>query len=420
MEDRYIVLVLDDDETVLKRAEALFGERSPEIECLATADPYRAESLLKERKVDLVLCDEHMPGVKGHAFLSFVKKIRPLAVRIILTAHPDLDLLKAAINTGEVYRFIQKPWDDGEFTVTIQRALEHGSLQRRQAELEVELRRKNRELEELNGRLELLVQRRNAELQKTLELLRISRDQAVGGFNGSANLLNSMIHLFQREIGNHARRVATLSEQLAAEMGFGEEQTRNLVMAAYFHEIGRVSRQDGESNPETQEKYAEIGENLISQGMGMKEIGTIIRHHREHFDGTGRPDGLVGEQIPVESRILKAVSEYDWMIHRDGKSSSDSIAFLLRYAGAIYDPDIVRLFNRMLRGSGETESRGVSLDDLQPGMELLNDIFLKDGVLFLPGKTVLTAETIERIGSFRNLIKEHKVCYVRPERKRDG
>jgi response regulator RpfG family c-di-GMP phosphodiesterase len=361
-----------------------------------------------------------MPEVKGHAFLSFTKTHYPLAVRIILTAHPDLDLLMAAINRGEVYRFIQKPWDDEEFEVTIRRALEHGRLQRKQLELEVELKKKNRELEQMNSRLESLVQRRNAELQKTLEMLQKSRDRAVGGFNGSANLLNSMIHLFQREIGNHARRVAGISERVGSLLGFDEEQLRTLVIAAYFHEIGRVSRQDGNSDPETREKYAEIGENLISQGMGMKDIGKIIRHHREHYDGTGKPDGLSGEAIPMESRILKALAEYDWMINRDKKSTSDSLAFLLQHCGTLYDPAVVQAFHRILRESGEIGSRGVTLAELKPGMELLNDIFLRDGVLFLPGKTVITVEMLERIKSFSTLIREDKIYYVRPEGRMHG
>jgi hypothetical protein len=81
---------------------------------------------------------------------------------------------------------------------------------------------------------------------------------------------------------------------------------------------------------------------------------------------------------------------------------------------------VVQAFHRILRDSGETGSRGVELSELKPGMELLNDIFLRDGVLFLPGKTVITAEMLERIKSFSTLIREDKVYYVRPEGRVDG
>lgn len=267
----------------------------------------------------------------------------------------------------------------------------------------------------MNNKLEALVQRRTSELQKTLELLKDSRDRAVGGFRKSANLLSSMIHLFQRDIGNHARRVALLCEQMIPLMKLQGEDVRNLMMAAYFHEIGKVGRQDTGDEPVAQEHYAEIGENLISQGMGMKDIGTIIRHHREHFDGSGRPDGLAGEAIPLSSRILKVLAEYDWMIHRDGKSVQDALAFLLQHSEQLYDPLVVTRFHQLLRESGETNSSSVPLKDLKPGMELMSDIFLKDGVLFLPGKTVITAEILERIDRFRDLIEERKGYYIRPE-----
>ncbi|WP_020612279.1 HD domain-containing phosphohydrolase [Sediminispirochaeta bajacaliforniensis] len=414
MEERFTIIAIDDEENILKALKRLFRNLSM-VECITTTDPYEAEEILKKQPVDLIICDERMPKVSGHAFLAFVKERYPFTVRIIITGYSDPEVLTSAINRGEVYRFIQKPWDDEELLVIVRRALEHGKLLRDHNRLEEELKRKNHELEQMNNKLEALVQRRTSELQKTLELLKDSRDRAVGGFRKSANLLSSMIHLFQRDIGNHARRVALLCEQMIPLMQLQGEDARNLMMAAYFHEIGKVGRQDTGDEPVAQEHYAEIGENLISQGMGMKDIGTIIRHHREHFDGSGQPDGLAGEAIPLASRILKVLAEYDWMIHRDGKSVQDALAFLLQHSEQLYDPLVVTRFHQLLRESGETNSSSVPLKDLKPGMELMSDIFLKDGVLFLPGKTVITAEILERIDRFRDLIEERKGYYIRPE-----
>jgi response regulator RpfG family c-di-GMP phosphodiesterase len=419
VDNGFTILVLDDEENILKSVKRLFHSSS-DIECLTSTDPYEAQDLLKNRRIDLVISDERMPKIKGHLFLAFVKEHYPFTVRIILTGYAEPEVLSAAINRGEVYRFIQKPWDDKELVLTVKRALEHGKLIREHHELEEELKRKNRELEQLNSRLEVLVQRRTAELQRTLQMLKASRDKAVGGFMGTTNILSSMIHLFQRDIGSHARRVADLCERITPLMKLNKEQQGNLIMAAYFHEIGRVGGKEDSSDSEAKEKYAEIGENIISQGMGMKEIGTIIRHHREHFDGTGRPDALAGQSIPLESRILKVIAEYEWMIHRDKKSVGDAIAFLLQHCDSLYDPEVVLLFHQLLKDQGETESYGIKLSELKPGMELLSDIFLEDGVLFLPGKTLITSEVLDRISRFENLFDDKKVYYVRTRKKGEG
>lgn len=422
MKDGYLVLIIDDEQSILNTLARLF-KRIEDMELFTTTDPYEAESILKKHEIDLVIADERMPKVKGHAFLAFVKEHYPFTVRMILTGFADPEVLEAAINRGEVYRFLQKPWDDEQLINTVRRALEHGALQRSHHQLQEELKQKNRDLERLNSRLESMVQRRTAELQKTLELLKKSRDRAVEGFEGSTSLLSSIINLFQREIGNHARRCALLCEDLAPRIGLKGEAKKQLIMAAWFHEIGRLSGPgggagEGESSG-SGGQYAEIGENIISQGMGIKGLGRIIRHHREHYDGTGKPDGLSGQSIPVEARALKVVAEYDWMLHRDGKSTGDALAFLLQHSGQLYDPEIVRALHALLKEKGKTSSRELTLTELQPGMELLSDIFLKDGVLFLPGKSIITEETIDRLKNFADLIDQKSRFYVKPESAED-
>lgn len=414
MKEGYTILLLDDEESILKSLGRLLRQLK-ETTCLSTTDPYEAEELLRREDVDLIIADERMPRVRGHAFLAYVKERYPDTVRIIITGYHDPDIIEAAINRGEVYRFLRKPWDDEELLTTIRRALEHGRLEREHHRLEEELKQKNRELELMNSRLESRVQRRTAELEKTLRMLKESRDRAVDGFENSTNLLSSLIHLFQRDIGNHARRVAMLCDRLAPELEITGEAAKNLHMAAYFHEIGRVGNTAGEQSDSAREKYTEIGENIIGEGVGLKEVGKIIRHHREHFDGSGKPDGLAGEDIPLESRLLKAVSEYDWMVKRDRMKRSDALAFLMQHSSTLYDPKIIRTLHSALKEKGETTSRELELMDLKPGMELLSDIFLKDGVLFLPGKTLITQEIVDRIERFQGMISRESSCYVKPE-----
>ena len=148
---RYRLLIVDDDPLNL---DALSRVLRDDYELVRASNTEEALQILREegRYVDLILADKSMPGRSGVELLEEAKGLSP-AMRIVLTAYPDASDLIEAINRGEVYRYVSKPWSPEELKVVIARALEHYQLGRDNAELIAELKRKNSELKQMAQRV---------------------------------------------------------------------------------------------------------------------------------------------------------------------------------------------------------------------------------------------------------------------------
>jgi response regulator RpfG family c-di-GMP phosphodiesterase len=148
---RYRLLIVDDDPLNL---DALSRVLRNEYELVRAGSTDEALQILRDegRYIDLILADKSMPGRSGVELLEEAKGLSP-AMRIVLTAYPDAADLIEAINRGEVYRYVSKPWSPEELRVVIARALEHYQLGRDNAELIAELKRKNAELKQMAQRV---------------------------------------------------------------------------------------------------------------------------------------------------------------------------------------------------------------------------------------------------------------------------
>ncbi len=164
------ILCVDDEQNVLRSLTRLFLDDPYEI---LTA-PSGAEGLLildQCGSVPVVISDYRMPGMNGVEFLSEVRKRWPDTVRIVLSGYADTGAIVSAINEGQIYRFVPKPWNDDEVRVTVTNALERYDLGRKNHELGEELRRKNDDLTALNRDLEQRVSERTEALTTQNRLL---------------------------------------------------------------------------------------------------------------------------------------------------------------------------------------------------------------------------------------------------------
>ena len=164
------ILCIDDEQNVLRSLTRLFLDDPYEILTAASG----AEGLLildQSGTVPVVISDYRMPGMNGVEFLSEVRKRWPETVRIVLSGYADTGAIVSAINEGQIYRFVSKPWNEDELRVTVANALERYDLGRKNLELTEELRRKNDELTTLNRALERRVADRTEALTTQNRLL---------------------------------------------------------------------------------------------------------------------------------------------------------------------------------------------------------------------------------------------------------
>lgn len=158
------ILCVDDERNVLKALQRVFLDEDYELLTAATGD--EGLRILRETDpVQVVIADYRMPGMTGVEFLREVCRHWPETVRIVLSGYADTASVVEAVNEGQIYKFIPKPWNDEDLRVTVSNALERYFLQKKNVQLAEELKKRNRELEALNNSLERLVRERTAELE---------------------------------------------------------------------------------------------------------------------------------------------------------------------------------------------------------------------------------------------------------------
>jgi len=157
----------------------------------------------------------------------------------------------------------------------------------------------------------------------------------------------------------HSDRVQGISEELGASYGLSKEVMNVLAIAASFHDIGKIGIPDrillkpaqfDEAEWATMKRHSEIGEEIIAatELEGSQQAALLIRHHHEHFNGMGYPDGLSGADIPVCSRIIAIADSYDAMAvtraYHGARTHGEIMAILHREAGSKHDPELLRVF----------------------------------------------------------------------------
>lgn len=145
------VLFIDDEESIVDGIQRLFFKEPYGI--IATTDIEQARGTLAAGKIKVVVCDHRMPVMLGVKFLEEVKKAHPDIVRILFTGYADFPMVEEAINQGEIYRFISKPWKTIELVATVRQAIVHHDLVEENKELFDETKRRREELEITNKKL---------------------------------------------------------------------------------------------------------------------------------------------------------------------------------------------------------------------------------------------------------------------------
>jgi len=164
----------------------------------------------------------------------------------------------------------------------------------------------------------------------------------------------------------HSRRVADYSIRIGEELGFSKEELEDLELAALLHDIGKIGVKGAILNKPTKlstkefeevKKHPVLGEQLVSKVERLRRIAKIIRHHHERYGGGGYPDGLKGEEIPLEARIIAIVDAYDAMTsdrpYRKALSKEEALRIIEENEGLQWDPNLVPIAIRILKEIGK-------------------------------------------------------------------
>jgi response regulator RpfG family c-di-GMP phosphodiesterase len=416
------ILFVDDEASILSSLRRLFRPHGYQI-FVAESGAAGLEVLEKET-IDLVVSDMRMPEMDGAHFLEQVRQRWPAVVRLLLTGYADVTSTIAAINCGEIYRYIAKPWDDNDIVLTVRDALEHQRLVSENVRLLALTQQQNDELKVLNAGLEKKVAERTAEVQQALKDLK-------RGFIDTVHVFSGLIELRGGKLGGHSRRVAEHSRAVAQRLGLGDAELQDVMLAALLHDIGKIGLPDHVLDKPFNMlpvdvraavmKHSEKGQAVLMGIAQLKNAALLIRHHHECFDGSGYPDHLAGLAIPLGSRILAAANEYDalqlgTLVGRELKPQ-EALKFIVENRGKRYDPAVVDAFSAWLAENQKTYMVELPTRParLLAGMELARDLLHKEGYLLLAKGCRLDAEVIAQLNRMEEVEGESIILYIKQE-----
>ncbi|MCX8116690.1 MAG: response regulator [Desulfobacterota bacterium] len=327
------ILIVDDEEVICNVLERRLIKEG--YLCVTAHNGKEALSRFYKENFSLIISDIKMPEMNGIELLQKVKAIDPKMKMIMVTAYPEIDLAVNAMKLG-AYDFIIKPADLDLIVMSVRKALESKRLEE--------------EIEAYQNRLEELVEERTLKLQQAYRTLKKAHLDSV-------KVLAEAIDAKDPYTRGHSDRVKRMSLAIARHLGFSEVRLEALEYGALLHDIGKIGIKDEvlqKQGPLTEEEYEYIREHpligvKIVEGVEFfKDKIPMIRHHHEFYDGSGYPDGLRGEEIPLEARIISLPDAFDAMTsvrpHRGVMPLQDVLAELERWKGKQFDPLVLEIF----------------------------------------------------------------------------
>lgn len=348
MDEHPRILIVDDQELNIQVLERTLRDGGYS-RIRATTDPCAAVDLFVEFQPDLVLLDLQMPVLDGFGVLERIVPLIPADEYLpilMLTADDRVESKRRALSSGAM-DFLAKPFAPIEVLLRVRNLLQtrrlHVTLLAQNEHLDARVRERTRELEEAQ-----------IEIVERLATAAEYRDD---------------------DTGRHTQRVGELSVRIAHAVGFSDRELDIIRRAAPLHDIGKIGVPDGlllkpgALSPEEVEQmraHTVIGARILSGGRSdlLRMSERIALSHHEWWDGSGYPNGLAGESIPIEARIVAIADVFDALTHdrpyRAAWPVEAVIAEIRRGRGSHFDPRLVDAFLRCRpERSASTPARGI-------------------------------------------------------------
>ncbi len=347
------ILIVDDE---IGPRESLRMILKPHYNIFTAEDGHAAIQMLKQTEIDVVTLDIRMPGMSGIDTLKEIRLLDPDVMVIIITGFGTLNSAIEAIRYG-VFDYIPKPFNVPEIMSIIDK-----SLQRRKLNQKVK---------------EMLRQRPDAcadqEVVMDTSLLKDIKGFSEFGNGEGGSLENQHCLEFSKVLAftleekdpytsGHSERVCYYADFISKKLSLNSKDRNEIRIASYLHDIGKIGISNRFINKKgtlSSTEWAIIKQHtrkslelLLPLNLS-PNILSYINHHHERYDGSGYPDGLSDEKIPLGARIIAIADAYDSMTsdrpYRKPLANGEAKNELVKYAGKQFDPQLVSIFLDILK-----------------------------------------------------------------------
>jgi len=334
------ILVVDDEPSI---CSLLIEGLTPEgFECRAASGGVEAIKLLEQERFDALISDLRMPGISGLALLETARTKCPWMGFLIATGVDNVRIGVDAMKQG-ADDYILKPFRVEAVALAVERA-----LQKKRLEMEVEAYRE---------RLEDMVTERTEQLRAVVTSLQQTYDEIQATYDETLQALGAALALKNNETRDHAERVAHYCLEIARASNCTPEQLTQILRGSYLHDIGKIGIPDailnkpGKLTPDevvVMQTHSRIGYELVCHIPFLAPAAEIVLAHQESYDGSGYPQGLRGEAIPLGARIFAVADTLDAMTsdrpYRRALPWAAAYDEIRRESGQQFDPKVVKAF----------------------------------------------------------------------------
>ena len=332
------LLVVDDEEPLRTAFARYLRSRGYDVETAGSTD--EALACIRRSRFALVLCDVRMPGASGIELVPRAVAIDPDLGILMLSGVNDAPTASTAMQSGAM-GYLVKPLSMAELAEAVE-----GALRRR--DLAVERRR-----------FEQLIREEVAFATEELE-----RDRAALRtltVSVAETLINAM-EVKDLYLRGHSQRVAALGAEIAEEMGLDADTVENIRLAGRLHDVGKIGIREAVLNKpgkldaeefEHVKDHVRIGMEILAPLRHLGVVLTYVHEHHEHWDGSGYPRGMAGEEISIGGRILAAADAFDAVTsnraYRQGMAAAETAEYLAAHSGTLLDPDVYAALRTVVR-----------------------------------------------------------------------
>ncbi len=347
MDQRAKLLIVDDEPPIRELLSE--GLKLVGYEC-ETADNYReALRKLESNNFHIILSDINMPGESGIDLLSAIKKINEDIDVIMVTGIIDSDMAVHSMRFG-ASDYITKPFNFEEVKIVIEKTLQKRNLIIENREYQYSLEKK---VEERTG--ELLSKKK--EVEKLCSEISLAFKQIQETYNMTLEALVSALDIRDSETQGHSKRVVEYCTLIAEEMNIEDQQLVDIRNGALLHDVGKIGIPDsilikpGKLTEEEwiiMKKHPVFGFKILNGIQFLKGSLPLVLHHHERWDGSGYPDGLKKDSIPLSARIFSIADTLDAITsprpYRKISTYSDAAREIQEKSSVQFDPDISDVF----------------------------------------------------------------------------